>query len=167
MGGIFGFLVFVIIAVAVSAAKSSKQRTGTKPPINGNSTTPQQPLPTKAPQAVRPANTVNSAQRPARQPIEHRLPDAYASSHTAAAPSVDSARHTVSVSTGGEHAHMETSMTGNIPCPPPKGTPKPASAAAAAPAAASIVPTMNAQDALRGMLYAEILGKPKALRHGR
>lgn len=68
------------------------------------------------------------------------------------------AQHVVTTSFASGHAHQETSMTGDVPCPPEQAT-----AIAVESSEQRIAALLNAGDALRGIVYAEILGKPKAL----
>ena len=70
-------------------------------------------------------------------------------------------RHTLEASSlSGGHVHMESSLTGVEPeCPPTKPA-----VAASAPAAANTAFRWSADEARRGIVLAEILGKPVALR---
>ena len=90
--------------------------------------------------------------------------------HTQAAPASrltqleQTKQHTLRPSNETGHAHEETSMTGFEPeCPPEllrRGDPD----AAAHPGKGLPAFTWNANAVLNGIVYAEILGKPKALR---
>ena len=89
-------------------------------------------------------------------------------------------KHTVQPSfEPGAHAHEETSMTGFKECPPetkpaakkpapaakPVPAPQPAPVPAAAPAPAPLFSfAFTKEDAVRAIVYSEILAKPKALR---
>lgn len=80
--------------------------------------------------------------------------------------------HVVQPFTESNHSHGESSMTGFTPCPPQK--PERFSSDEKKPAPSPALPyglAFNRQSALQGLIYAEILGKPKALskqrRYGR
>ncbi|MDO4572786.1 MAG: hypothetical protein Q4C13_05415 [Clostridia bacterium] len=71
-------------------------------------------------------------------------------------------RHTLTPSSEGGHAHEETSMTGfNADCPP-AAEPEPVSAQAAGAGMPAF--SWRPDAVLNGMIYAEILARPKALR---
>lgn len=69
--------------------------------------------------------------------------------------------HTVRPFTEGDHSHTESSMTGDVPCPP-------AAAGAASRVNASAHPALGLRfdpaGVRQGIIYAEILGKPRAMR---
>lgn len=73
--------------------------------------------------------------------------------------------HVVQALTESDHTHMESSMTGAAPCPPDSAPSVAQHDAAyairdtASPAAAFV---FDRPSAIRGVLYAEILGKPRA-----
>ena len=72
--------------------------------------------------------------------------------------------HVVTSTLEGGHTHTESSMTGEESCPPPKAAAQNMAAAVQTPQADSgALLSFAANDVLRGVLYAEILGKPKAL----
>ena len=85
---------------------------------------------------------------------------------------VSSKEHTVRPSFApGAHAHEETSMTGFKSCPPEKtaAAKKPVAAPVAEPAVPVSAPPVPAfaftrEEAIRAIVYSEILSKPKALR---
>lgn len=72
--------------------------------------------------------------------------------------------HVVTSTLEGGHTHTESSLTGEESCPPPKPAAQKSAAAAQTPDA-NPSPLLNLQSnaVLQGVLYAEILGKPKAL----
>jgi len=72
--------------------------------------------------------------------------------------------HTVAPFTETAHIHQETSMTGFAPCPP-RAEGSAGNAKVPAQSAPASVPLLSfgGQEAARGFLYSEILGKPKAL----
>ena len=73
--------------------------------------------------------------------------------------------HVIQPSSQGGHSHMESSMQGLAPCPPQKPVIRPATKPAEdrpLPLAAGL--NFNRDALVNGILYAEILGKPKALR---
>lgn len=133
----------------------------------------------QAPQATQaaPAPTLRPQVRPTVQPRQ--------------AASQPPRPHVVQPSRATGHAHTESSMTGFAPCPPAtaatqaKGSPaqqraaaiRPGRTAAPAPQAANAAPRVlmlepsaqpafafDLQQVRNGLIYAEILGKPKALR---
>jgi hypothetical protein len=64
----------------------------------------------------------------------------------------------------GGHTHTESSMTGEESCPPPKPVAqKPAAAVQPSAASSGALSNLQTNGVLQGILYAEILGKPKAL----
>ncbi|MEL7609115.1 MAG: hypothetical protein AAGU74_06380 [Bacillota bacterium] len=70
------------------------------------------------------------------------------------------------------HAHKETSMTGEEPCPPSpagSGAAKPGVALRGKPLSAPLtnVLRMDRESIVTGLLYMEILGKPKAMQRSR
>ena len=72
--------------------------------------------------------------------------------------------HVVTSTLEGGHTHTESSMTGEEACPPPKAAaPKPVEKGEKAVPAAGALLDFQTNSVLRGVLYAEILGKPKAL----
>ena len=72
--------------------------------------------------------------------------------------------HVVTSTLEGGHTHTESSMTGEESCPPPKAAAQNMAATVQTPQADSgALLSFAANDVLRGVLYAEILGKPKAL----
>lgn len=72
--------------------------------------------------------------------------------------------HVVTSTLEGGHTHTESSMTGEESCPPPKAAAQNMAAAVQTPQVDSgALLSFAANDVLRGVLYAEILGKPKAL----
>ena len=73
--------------------------------------------------------------------------------------------HVVTSTLEGGHTHTESSMTGAESCPPPKAAAKKQAAEPAPvanPAAGGLL-SFQPNSVLQGVLYAEILGKPKAL----
>ena len=72
--------------------------------------------------------------------------------------------HVVQSTLEGGHTHTESSMTGEEACPPPKAVAKKSPEPPKAPAAdAGALVSFQPNSVLQGILYAEILGKPKAL----
>ena len=73
--------------------------------------------------------------------------------------------HVVTSTLEGGHTHTESSMTGEEACPPPKPVKQPPKTEKTPAPAGDKVPLLNFQpdSVLRGVLYAEILGRPKAL----
>lgn len=71
--------------------------------------------------------------------------------------------HVVKPLTEGGHGHEESSITGVVPCPPLPPPSEPSAKADAVPPALSLSLPLNRAAARRGILYAEILGKPRAL----
>ena len=72
--------------------------------------------------------------------------------------------HVVTSTLEGGHTHTESSMTGEEACPPPKPIAQKPAAAAQTPAANDgALLSFKTNSVLQGILYAEILGKPKAL----
>ncbi|MEA5058536.1 MAG: hypothetical protein VB049_00635 [Candidatus Pelethousia sp.] len=76
--------------------------------------------------------------------------------------------HTVRPFTESDHSHVESSMTGNIPCPPTRPVagrkaPMPSPSHAAPLATAPYGLSLDRSGVRQGILYAEILGKPRAL----
>ena len=72
--------------------------------------------------------------------------------------------HVVQSTLEGGHTHTESSMTGEEACPPPKAVQaKHTEPAKAASETAGALLDFQANSVLQGVLYAEILGKPKAL----
>ena len=69
--------------------------------------------------------------------------------------------HTVASSLGGGHSHMETSLTGREKCPPADKN-KTEAPAMAGPGELRL--NLKPEGVLQGILYSEILGRPKALR---
>ena len=63
----------------------------------------------------------------------------------------------------GGHTHTESSMTGEEACPPPKVVAVHQPEAEKKPAATGALLDFQPNSVLQGVLYAEILGKPKAL----
>lgn len=80
--------------------------------------------------------------------------------------SLSSVIHVVRPFTESGHSHTESSLTGNLPCPQPPPAPPAAPYAlpGAAHATARLGLRLDRAGARQGILYAEILGKPKALR---
>ena len=75
--------------------------------------------------------------------------------------------HNVEASSISGHSHQETSLTGIVEtCPPEPRRPAAKPAAAAAPAASvrPSIPVLNPKTVREGIIMAEILGKPKALK---
>ncbi len=73
-------------------------------------------------------------------------------------PLTPSMTHVITPSFVSGHAHQETSMTGDIPCEPVHTT-----AVAVESKEQRTSAFLDCGEALRGIVYAEILGKPKAL----
>lgn len=73
--------------------------------------------------------------------------------------------HVVTSTLEGGHTHTESSMTGEDPCPPPKPVTKKQTVEKAPAANTNPGALLNYQpnSVLQGVIYAEILGKPKAL----
>ena len=73
--------------------------------------------------------------------------------------------HAVTSTLEGGHTHTESSMTGEEECPPPKAAANKhvSEEAPTANSAAGGLLSFTANGVLQGVLYAEILGKPKAL----
>ncbi len=72
--------------------------------------------------------------------------------------------HVVTSTLEGGHTHTESSMGGEESCPPPKAVPQNMAAAVQTPQADSgTLLNFKANGVLQGVLYAEILGKPKSL----
>ena len=73
--------------------------------------------------------------------------------------------HVVTSTLEGGHTHTESSMTGEEPCPPPKPNDLRQHPEAEKSPAANANTLLNFQpnSVLQGVLYAEILGKPKSL----
>ena len=73
--------------------------------------------------------------------------------------------HVVTSTLEGGHTHTESSMTGEEACPPPKAVvQKPAAVQTPSPAPAGALLDFHPNNVVQGILYSEILGKPKALR---
>ena len=72
--------------------------------------------------------------------------------------------HVVTSTLEGGHTHTESSMTGEEACPPPKPVAQKQATAAQTPAPnAGALLNFQTNSVLQGVLYAQILGKPKAL----
>ena len=72
--------------------------------------------------------------------------------------------HVVQSTLEGGHTHTESSMSGEEACPPPKPVPAKQPAPGKAPAGnTGALLNFQTNSVLQGVLYAEILGKPKAL----
>ena len=72
--------------------------------------------------------------------------------------------HVVTSTLEGGHTHTESSMTGEEPCPPPTPAAQHPAAAVQTPAAnAGTLLSFQTNSVLQGVLYSQILGKPKAL----
>ena len=73
--------------------------------------------------------------------------------------------HVVTSTLEGGHTHTESSMTGEESCPPPKESvaKEPQAEQVAAPAAGGLL-SFQPNSVLQGVLFAEILGKPKSQR---
>ena len=72
--------------------------------------------------------------------------------------------HVVQSTLEGGHTHTESSMSGEEACPPPKPVPAKQPAPGKAPAEnTGALLNFQTNSVLQGVLYAEILGKPKAL----
>ena len=73
--------------------------------------------------------------------------------------------HVVTSTLEGGHTHTESSMTGEESCPPPKeSVAKEPQAEPAAAASAGGLLSFQPNSVLQGVLFAEILGKPKSQR---
>lgn len=80
-------------------------------------------------------------------------------------PSRSSFTHVVRASSEGNHSHVESSLTGNIPCPPVSKS-STSARAVHQPDARGLA--LDLAGVRQGIIYAEILGKPRALQaHGR
>ena len=82
-------------------------------------------------------------------------------------PSMAYPMHVVQPFTEGSHSHVESSMAGDITCPPslprrPAASRQPVPAASSARTAYNLA--FDRTSLLQGLLYGEILGKPRALR---
>lgn len=73
--------------------------------------------------------------------------------------SLSTLTHVVRPFTEGDHSHTESSITGDIPCPPARES----ALQAGAQALPSLGLRLDAAGVRQGILYAEILGKPRAL----
>ena len=72
--------------------------------------------------------------------------------------------HVVTSTLEGGHTHTESSMTGEESCPPPTPAAQHPAAAVQTPAAnAGTLLSFQTNSVLQGVLYSQILGKPKAL----
>ena len=74
--------------------------------------------------------------------------------------------HVVQSTLEGGHTHTESSLTGEEPCPPPKAVAQKQPETGKSPAVntgESPLLTFQTNSVLQGVLYSEILGKPKAL----
>ena len=72
--------------------------------------------------------------------------------------------HVVTSTLEGGHTHTESSMTGEEACPPPKvAASKPTEAGKGVSTKEGALLSFQTNSVLQGFLYAEILGKPKAL----
>lgn len=70
--------------------------------------------------------------------------------------------HVVRPFTESDHRHEESSLTGNVPCPPVQRSAA-APAQAKVPAAPPLGLRLDHTGIRQGIIYAEVLGKPKAL----
>ena len=71
--------------------------------------------------------------------------------------------HVVQSTLEGGHTHTESSMTGEEVCPPPQAAAKKPETGPIPAADAGTLLNFQTNSVLQGILYAEILGKPKAL----
>lgn len=113
------------------------------------------------------ARPVSTGQKPAQARVAPRVQNTVEQrsaqkTRQAPGPSFGST-HTVAPSFETGHYHAETSMTGFEECPAEPSGKQPPSAPVVA-----VAPHINLQfgeaEMVKGMIYAEILGKPKALR---
>ncbi len=131
---------------------------------------PQRPVPRQS--AAQPARAAQAPVQPARTAQEPRMQQTVQTapqSRMQASPTStlteirQTQRHTLAPSGKGGHAHQETSLTGFEPeCGPESAAAEPEAEREAY--AGMPVFSWQPNAVLNGMLYAEILGKPKALR---
>ena len=179
ISAIFTILIWVFIGSAVKNAKR-KNDSRKQPPRNMQQQAAA-PKPITQPTVQKPAAAVakdpETTRREARAKFE-KTKSAYTPvtlpKMEGEGSDVSNKGHTVQPSFApGAHAHEETSISGFKPCPPekapviknpaPKPAPAPATAFAPAPAPA-VSYAFTKEEAIRAIVYSEILAKPKALR---
>lgn len=145
-----GLLLFLFIMVAIAIGKSSQKK---KPASS-------------APKGEAPVATVRPVSKPA--PVKPTVAPsvtpraAPAEKQEEQAPHVHS-KHVVAPSFYSGHAHEESSMTGSgLTCAPVEVRKAPEKAPDAS--GKKLELEFDSDSVLKGLLYAEILGKPKALR---
>ncbi len=175
------FLLIVVIGIISSIAnkkrkeemkKKAEQRPGYPPQHSPYGQKAAPPRPAAASRQTKPVSPVASNKK-TTPGVDSKWPWPIAAEKAQAKPkpAVDSQyggtpryTHVVTSTLEGGHTHTESSMTGEESCPPPKPVPqKQPEAGKAHPDNTGALLNFQPNSVLQGVLYAEILGKPKAL----
>ena len=158
-------VLIALIGIAVSIANKknmAKAKKRQNAPAEREFTAPRSAAPNRpSPAKTSPAPSKFPPVEPSKRPAA-----AGKGQQTKASPYAGTPRytHVVTSTLEGGHTHTESSMTGEEVCPPPKAAaPKPVEKGEKAVPAAGALLDFQTNSVLRGVLYAEILGKPKAL----
>ena len=141
------------------AAAQQREAAGGKPAASQGTTT--RTSPAKAPAAPSKFPPIGPSKRPSTA-AQKQQPRAAETSYGG----TPRYTHVVTSTLEGGHTHTESSMTGEESCPPPKSDMKKPLETGKNRAVQEGAPLLSFQtnSVLQGVLYSEILGKPKALK---
>jgi len=176
------FILIVVIGILSSIASKKRKAEASKkahqppsfPQRGSTGQGPRPSSPTAANRQAKPSNTAPSQNNRKPSPAvdskwpwptaaerAQNKPQPAASSKYGGTPRYT---HVVTSTLEGGHTHTESSMTGEESCPPPKPVAQKRPEAEPIPASnAGALLSFQTNSVLQGVLYAEILGKPKAL----
>ena len=162
------FIAIIGIAVSIASKADKKKAQQKRMAASGKDAAgPKTAVPQSTPNRTSP---VRGSSAPSKfPPVEPSKRPAAAGKgqQTKASPYAGTPRytHVVTSTLEGGHTHTESSMTGEESCPPPKeSVAKEPQAEPAAAASAGGLLSFQPNSVLQGVLFAEILGKPKSQR---
>ena len=167
------FILIVMIGLLSSIASKKKKeearkRANQQPPTGssqknpGSPSRPAKPSPSTAPQKSSTASRGVDSKWPwptAAEKAQNKTKSASSGTYSG----TPRYTHVVTSTLEGGHTHTESSMTGEEDCPPPLANVPKAQQTSEAPATQEGLLSFQPNGVLQGVLYAEILGKPKAL----
>ena len=178
MNPVFVFLVAMIWLVSSIASKKKKEemrkKANQQPPPGSSQNNPGSPKAATVSRSTKPSPSVapqKSSTAGRGMDSKWPWPTAAEKAQSKAKPASSSSyggtpryTHVVTSTLEGGHTHTESSMTGEEACPPPKAAAvkPPETGKSPAPETGALL-NFQPSNVLQGVLYAEILGKPKSL----
>ena len=160
------FIAIIGIAVSIASKADKKKAQQKRMAASGKDASgPKTAVPQSTPNRTSP---VRGSSAPSKfPPVEPSKRPAAAGKgqQTKASPYAGTPRytHVVTSTLEGGHTHTESSMTGEEACPPPQAGKEQHEVERTSVAAAGGLLDFQANSVLQGVLFSEILGKPKAL----